>query len=173
LVERLTGLIAEYPDFPIKGILFRDLNPIYQDAEAFKLLIAHMAEQASAFGEIDYITGIEARGFILGAALAQALHCGFFPMRKKGKLPGELHTVEYDLEYGKDCLQIQDNDKLKNARILIIDDVFATGGTMRGAVALLKQMTKKIFAGVVMDIGISNIQDIGVEHFVVLPNCHD
>ena len=166
--SNLKSQIAEYPNFPKEGITFKDLNPIYQNKESFKQLINYTADLASSVGNIDYICGIEARGFILGAGLAQKLDCGFIPMRKKGKLPGQVESIEYDLEYGTDILEIQNQDQLKNSRVLIIDDVFATGGPLKAAINLLKKQASYVACGIVMDIGIADIKSIDCDHFVIL-----
>jgi adenine phosphoribosyltransferase len=166
--DKLRENIKNYSDYPKKGILFRDLNPIFRKPELFHLLINYMCEQANKLGRFDYILGVEARGFIIASALAQNLDCGFVPIRKKGKLPGNTNSVEYDLEYGRDCLEIQVDEELENARVLVIDDIFATGGTLNAVLSLLEPITANTCFGVVLDIGISDIKGLKKDHFVVL-----
>jgi adenine phosphoribosyltransferase len=128
--------IRTIPDFPSPGVHFKDINPLLQEP-------AHFSEAIAAFEErykdqsIDVIIGIESRGFIFASALAYALHCGLALVRKPGKLPGEIHTISYELEYGKDQLEIQKEALQNGARVLLIDDVLATGGTMQATRALL------------------------------------
>lgn len=162
--------IAKYPDFPKKGILYQDLNPIYSNPDTFNMLIDTMQLKANQLGTFDFILGIEARGFILGSALAHRLKIGFVPVRKKGKLPGKVHSIEYDLEYGKDCLEIQHDLNLKDKRLLVIDDVFATGGTLKAVLNLLDKITEQVAFGVILDIGLSNIKALNKKHFVVIEN---
>jgi adenine phosphoribosyltransferase len=167
-ITRLKAAIATHPDFPKPGILFQDLSPIYKDGQLFADLVGVCATHAKQFGSFDYIIGVEARGFILGAALAYELGCGFIPVRKKGKLPGEVATAEYILEYGTDALQIQSDEKLKSAKVLIMDDVFATGGTLKAVIKLAREVQAIPAVGVLMDIGIADIKTLGVDYFVAL-----
>jgi adenine phosphoribosyltransferase len=164
----LKGYIAQYQDFPKPGIIFKDLNPIYADANAFSLLLDYMEEQVKKMGGFDLILGVEARGFISGAALANRLGCGFVPLRKKGKLPGDISSQEYDLEYGTDCLEVQPMEALKGARVLIVDDVFATGGTLKASIELIKQLASYVACGIVLDIKIADINTLGADYFVVM-----
>ncbi|MCP4049116.1 MAG: adenine phosphoribosyltransferase [bacterium] len=166
----LSNNVTFYQDFPEKGILFKDLNPVYQNHKSFSILIEYMASLSSRFRSIDYIIGIEARGFILGSALAQKLKCGFIPLRKKGKLPGEVKSIKYSLEYGTDCLEMQVNSSLKESRVLLIDDVFATGGTAKAAISLLKTMASYVAIGIILDIGLCDINTLETDYFVVLDN---
>ena len=166
-ISELVAAVREYPDYPIPGILFRDLNPLYKDKELFPKLIRALANKVREMGEFDLIAGVEARGFILAAALATELGCGFIPVRKKGKLPGKLRSVEYTLEYGKDVVEIQDDADHKTSRILIVDDVFATGGTMRAVQKLFHGYCDKLAIAVVMDIEISSIESLGVPYVVL------
>ena len=134
----LEELVSSYPDFPKKGILFRDMSPILRSPEA-------MTSMLNQFGDFsdrlmpDYIVGIESRGFIIGTALATRQRMGFIPIRKKGKLPGKVIGVDYTLEYGKDRLEIQ-SDILKNRNVLLVDDLLATGGTVRAASKLISRV---------------------------------
>lgn len=132
----LKGLIRTIPDYPKPGILFRDVTTLLGDAQGFKAAIAQMAEPYRTV-PVDAVAGIEARGFILGGAIADRLGCGFIPIRKKGKLPWKTIGQEYTLEYGVDVIEIHE-DAIKPAeRILIVDDLIATGGTAEAAVRLI------------------------------------
>ena len=135
----LAALIRAVPDFPSPGVMFRDVTPLLADAGGFARCIDALAEPWQGSG-VQAVCGIEARGFIFGAALAQKLHAGFIPLRKPGKLPPPVVTVNYQLEYGSDRLEAQ-SDALKPAeRVLIVDDVLATGGTLAAARALIDQL---------------------------------
>jgi adenine phosphoribosyltransferase len=138
-VMNLAALIRAVPDFPSPGVMFRDVTPLLADAGGFARCIDALAEPWQGSG-VQAVCGIEARGFIFGAALAQKLHAGFIPLRKPGKLPPPVVTVNYQLEYGSDRLEAQ-SDALKPAeRVLIVDDVLATGGTLAAARALIDQL---------------------------------
>ena len=130
--------IRTIPDFPKPGIMFRDITSLLQDAEGFKLTIDSLKERYQD-KDIDVIVGIEARGFILGAALAYVLGKGFVPIRKKGKLPGKTLSQDYSLEYGTDTIEIHEDALQKGSKVLILDDLLATGGTVFGAISLVKQ----------------------------------
>jgi len=132
------------------------------------MLTEQLVKLCKPFGQLDYIIGIESRGFIMGTVLAQALGCGFIPIRKKGKLPGVLSAIDYELEYGTATIEIQQLEELKDSRVLIFDDVFATGGTMSAALKLLENVVSYAALGVIMDIHISKIEDLGVNFFVAL-----
>lgn len=132
LVEQNIGLV---PDFPQKGVLFRDITPLLANGPVFRELTAGMAERYR--GKIDYVVGLESRGFMFAAPMATHLGVGFLPARKKGKLPGPVASVEYSLEYGTDCLQLRTETVPAGARVLIVDDVLATGGTAAAAIELL------------------------------------
>lgn len=167
VIDVISKNIKLYENFPKPGIVFKDLNPIYSDAVAFGLLIEYMKYKAEELGPFDYILGIEARGFILGSALAHKLDKGFIPIRKKGKLPGKVHSIEYELEYGKDCLEIQVDNDLKHKKLLILDDVFATGGTLKAVLSLLQHFTEDIAFGVILDIGINDIRSLNKKYFTI------
>jgi adenine phosphoribosyltransferase len=167
MLQKIDAAIANYPDFPRKGILFRDLNPVYKNPELFKGLVQEFSKASRLLGSFDYVAGIEARGFILAAALAYETGAGFIPIRKKGKLPGKLHTITYQLEYGEDSLQIQETPDLRGAKVLIVDDVFATGGTMRGVIELFRKCGADVSFGVIMDIKLINRQTLGVPNFAL------
>ncbi len=133
----LAPLIRTVPDFPKKGIQFRDITTLLENAAGFKRMIHAFAERYRA-QRIDKVMGIDARGFILGGALAYELGCGFAPVRKKGKLPGATLRMEYALEYGTDSVEIRDEGVSKGERVLIIDDLIATGGTAEAALKLAR-----------------------------------
>lgn len=131
---KLEDHIASYPDFPKQGILFRDISPLLGDPEAFRAAIDALAKRLD---NIDVIAGIDSRGFIFGSALAYAINKPFVMIRKKGKLPGDVHEVSYGLEYGSDTLQLQPIKSGKANRTALIDDLLATGGTANAAIKLL------------------------------------
>ena len=122
----LNNYIRDIPDFPKKGIIFKDITPLLKNNKAFNHII-EVLKKRIINKKIDYIIGIESRGFILGAALAQSLHCGFVPIRKKGKLPYKVISETYDLEYGKDTLEMHIDALEANNNVVLIDDVLATG----------------------------------------------
>ncbi len=136
-MDQLKSLIRTIPDYPKPGIMFRDVTTLFADAQGFKATIAQMAEPFRT-EPVDAVAGIEARGFIIGGAIADRLGCGFIPVRKKGKLPATTIAQDYDLEYGTDTIEIH-SDAIKPAeRILIVDDLIATGGTAEAAVKLIR-----------------------------------
>ena len=139
----LASRIRAVPDFPAPGIVFRDVMPLLADADGFAEAIEALAAPWRGMA-LQAVVGIEARGFIFGAALAQALGVGFVPLRKPGKLPGPLHEVEYGLEYGRDRLQVQADALAAGARVLLVDDVLATGGTLAAAAKLLQALQVEI-----------------------------
>jgi adenine phosphoribosyltransferase len=129
--------IRDVPDFPSAGIVFKDITPLWADPELFREAISAMAEPFRP-EKISKVVGIEARGFIFGPAIALALSAGFVPARKPGKLPRKRRRVEYLLEYGKDALEIHDDDLAEGERCLVVDDVLATGGTAQAAAELVR-----------------------------------
>ena len=132
--------IREIKDFPKPGIVFKDITTLLNDKEAYGVLMNHLYQRYKEYN-LDYIAGIDARGFIFGAALAQMLGLGFVPIRKKGKLPYTTISEKYALEYGVDEVEVHIDafSAIPNARVLIIDDLIATGGTAKAAVTLVKQ----------------------------------
>ncbi len=134
----LKALVRTIPDYPKPGIMFRDITTLLGDAQGFKAAIAQMAEPYRT-EPVDVVAGIEARGFILGGAVADRLGCGFIPMRKKGKLPWRTIGQEYTLEYGVDIIEIHEDAIRPGQRVLIVDDLIATGGTAEAAAKLIKQ----------------------------------
>ena len=130
--------IRHVPDFPKPGILFYDITTLLRNAEGLRATIENLASPYAA-DRIDVVVGIESRGFILGAAVAERLGAGFIPVRKPGKLPAKAIKEEYDLEYGKDALEIHADAVDRGQRVLIVDDVLATGGTAAAAAQLVKK----------------------------------
>ncbi len=137
-MSALKGLIRTIPDYPKPGIMFRDVTTLLGDAKGLKAAISEMAEPFLS-QRIDAVAGIEARGFILGGAIADRLECGFIPIRKKGKLPWKTIGQEYTLEYGVDIIEIHEDALAAGQRILIVDDLIATGGTAEAAAKLLRR----------------------------------
>jgi adenine phosphoribosyltransferase len=136
-IEALKQRIRHVPDFPKPGILFYDVTTLLGDAEGFQMAIDAMAAPHPA-GTIDLVVGIESRGFIFGAAVADRLKTGFAPVRKPGKLPWKTQRASYALEYGTDALEIHEDAVVRGQRVLIVDDLLATGGTASATVALVK-----------------------------------
>ncbi|MCM8790048.1 MAG: adenine phosphoribosyltransferase [Candidatus Omnitrophica bacterium] len=139
----LKKYIRNIPDFPKKGILFRDITTLLKDKNAFKYAIGLMTKKYKG-KNIDKVVAVEARGFILGGAVAEKLGAGFIPVRKKGKLPSKTNSVTYNLEYGMDTLEIHNDAITPKDKVLIIDDLLATGGTTKAVVDLLKKSKAKI-----------------------------
>jgi adenine phosphoribosyltransferase len=169
----IAKLIRTIPHYPKEGIMFRDITTLLKDPEGFKTTINLLVNKYKDTN-LDYIAGIEARGFILGSALAFALGKGFIPVRKKGKLPGKTITQSYDLEYGSDIIEIHEDAFDKGANILLIDDLIATGGTALGAISLIEKCGGNIVeCAFVVDLpelgGAKKIQDKGHKVFSL---CH-
>ena len=141
--DALRAAVRDVQDFPKPGIIFKDITPILADAKLFKQSIHLMA---GTLGElkIDKIVGIEARGFIFGAALAHHLGVGFIPLRKKGKLPWKTHEQAYSLEYGEATIELHQDALIESERVLLVDDLLATGGTAAAAVKLLEQLNAQL-----------------------------
>ncbi len=139
----LRDLVRNIPDFPKKGILFRDITTLLRDRNGFRLAIESLAANYRQV-KIDKIVCVEARGFILGGALAYELDCGVVPIRKPGKLPSETVSQTYELEYGTDVIEIHKDAVLEGDRVLLVDDLLATGGTARAAAGLLERLGAKI-----------------------------
>jgi adenine phosphoribosyltransferase len=142
-VDDLRAKIREVPDFPKPGILFYDITTLLKEPDAFREVIDRMAEQVAGT-QIDVVVGMESRGFIFSAPLAYKLEAGFVPVRKLGKLPAETIEVEYELEYGTATLEIH-RDAIQNGqRVLIVDDLLATGGTVMGTIELVRRLGGEI-----------------------------
>ncbi|MBW4614253.1 MAG: adenine phosphoribosyltransferase [Desmonostoc vinosum HA7617-LM4] len=137
----LKSLIREIPDFPKPGILFRDITTLLRDSEGLRYTIDFFAQKCiEAELRADYVLGMESRGFIFGSPLAYKLGAGFIPVRKRGKLPAAVHSVEYELEYGTDCLEVHQDALDRGSRVLIVDDLIATGGTASATARLVQQI---------------------------------
>lgn len=139
----LNAAIRDVPNFPKEGILFKDITPVLADPELFKASLELLA--ATTNGEkIDKVVGIDARGFIFAAGVALILGAGFVPIRKKGKLPWTTNAMTYSLEYGEDCVEIHEDAVKPGEKILLVDDLLATGGTAAAAIKLLKALDAEI-----------------------------
>lgn len=135
----LSKYIASVPDYPEKGVIFRDISPLMADGEAYKYATEKIAEYAKD-KDVDVIIGPEARGFIVGCPVAYSLGVGFAPARKKGKLPREVVEVSYGLEYGEDTLQLHQDAIKPGQRVLVVDDLLATGGTLAATIELIEKL---------------------------------
>jgi len=135
--------IRSIPDWPKKGILFRDIMPLLADARAFAAAVDALSAGFADAG-VEYVAAVEARGFIFGAAVARKLGAGFVPIRKKGKLPFKTESVSYDLEYGTDILEVHCDAIRNKAKVLMVDDLLATGGTMAAACKLIEKIGGEI-----------------------------
>jgi len=151
----LKKFIRSIPDWPEKGIIFRDITPLLSDSAAFKASIDALSKDFVDAG-IDYVAAVEARGFIFGAAIAQKLGAGFVPIRKKGKLPYKKQSVIYELEYGSDTVEVHSDAIEKGARVLMVDDLLATGGTMAAACELVEKLGGEI-AGITFLIELTDL----------------
>ena len=165
----LEELVSSYPDFPKKGILFRDMFPILRSPEAMTLMLTQLGDFSDRWMP-DYIVGIESRGFIIGTALATRQRMGFIPIRKKGKLPGNVVGVNYSLEYGEDRLEIQ-SDVLKDQKVLLVDDLLATGGTVKAASELISRVGGRLVgcAFVIELLGLNgrdNVPDVPIKSLI-------
>jgi len=141
----LNAAIRDVPDFPKEGILFKDITPVLSDPDLFKTCMELLAETAQG-EKIDKVVGIDARGFIFAAGVAQILGAGFIPIRKKGKLPWTTHKMAYSLEYGEDCVEIHKDAIKPGEKVLLVDDLLATGGTAAAAIKLLKVLDADLVA---------------------------
>jgi len=137
-LEQLKTKIRDIPDFPKEGIIFKDITPLLADVDAFQTVIDAFAKRYGDKG-IDAVVGIDARGFIFGGALAYRIDAGFVPVRKFGKLPHKTHHVEYDLEYGTDKVEMHIDAVGPNHRVVVIDDLLATGGTAKATCELVEK----------------------------------
>jgi adenine phosphoribosyltransferase len=143
VTEEIRQKIRDIPDFPQKGIVFKDITPLLNDSRTFRLAIDAMA-QGYHGRQVDLVVGIEARGFIIGAALAYVLNAGLIPLRKPGKLPFLTNRLAYQLEYGSAELEIHRDAIKPGQRVIMVDDLLATGGTMRAAVDLVESLQAEI-----------------------------
>ncbi|MBJ57991.1 MAG: adenine phosphoribosyltransferase [Rickettsiales bacterium] len=168
----LTKYIRDIPDFPKKGIVFKDITPLLSNGVAYKYLIEQFYNRYKK-KNIDIVVGIEARGFILGSSLATRLGCGFVPIRKKDKLPHSVHKKTYSLEYGTDTIEIHKDAIRHNNNVLIVDDVLATGGTVKAAIDLVNISSCNLIECCFMIElkflnGLKKIKEEKVEHFSLL-----
>ncbi|HQZ12564.1 MAG TPA: adenine phosphoribosyltransferase [Devosia sp.] len=168
----LKSLVRTIPDYPKKGILFRDITTLIEHPQGFRESVERLADAHRGLG-ITHVAGIEARGFIWGAGVAIALGVGFVPVRKKGKLPGETIGQNYALEYGVDTIEIHADVVDSGDRVLLIDDLIATGGTAVAAVSLLRRTGATVaHAGFVIDLedlgGAEKLRATGVEVFTLM-----
>lgn len=150
-MEDIKKMIRDIPDFPKKGIMFRDITTAVKDPVTMKKIIDYIAEEFKN-EKIDYVAGIESRGFIFGMPVAYSLGCGFIPIRKPGKLPAETISIEYELEYGTDKIEIHKDAIEKGKRVLLIDDLLATGGTAAAAAKLIQQAGELAGIGFVIEL---------------------
>jgi adenine phosphoribosyltransferase len=166
LEHDLKAAIRSIPDYPKPGIVFRDITTLLGDARAFRRAVDELV-QPWAGSKIDKVAGIEARGFILGGAVAHQVSAGFIPIRKKGKLPHKRVSIAYSLEYGLDEIEMHEDAVVTGDRVILVDDLIATGGTAEGAVKLLRQMGGQVIAACfVIDLpelgGAEKIRQLGV-----------
>lgn len=136
---RLENYVRDIEDFPQKGVLFKDITPLLQDPIAYRTAMERLAAHYAGAG-IEMVVGVESRGFIFGAPLAYLLNCGFVPVRKFGKLPGQTASVEYALEYGTNIVEVHTDAIKPGQRVLIVDDLLATGGTVSAAMELVQRL---------------------------------
>lgn len=167
LRAQLEKAVRSIPDYPHEGIIFRDITTLLGDASAFRRSVDELVHPYSG-SRIKYVAGAEARGFILGGAMAHQLSCGFIPIRKKGKLPHETVSVSYELEYGTDEVEIHRDAIAPGDRVLFVDDLIATGGTAEASLKLLQELGAKIVAACfVIDLpelgGRKRIRDMGIQ----------
>jgi adenine phosphoribosyltransferase len=169
LETALKSKIRSIPDYPKKGILFRDITPLLKDPVSFRACIDALAAQFSD-ASVDHVAGIEARGFILGGALAEKLGAGFVPIRKKGKLPSRKISIDYELEYGKETIEVHEDAVEKGSRVLIADDLLATGGTAEASGRLMQKIGADIvgYAFLVELVGLKGRDRLGAVRVVSL-----
>ena len=152
IAEVVASRIRDIPDFPVAGVTFKDFTPLLSDGPALRAVVQDIARRYA--GRVDVVVGIEARGFIFGAAVAYELGIGFVPVRKAGKLPGSTHSKTYDLEYGRAVIEIHTDAFARGARTLVIDDILATGGTAAATCELIERAGASVEAvEVLMELG--------------------
>lgn len=167
----LADMILDVPDFPKPGVVFKDITPLLASAPHFRLAVDQLA--AAAPEGIDVVVGMEARGFMFAAPVALELAAGFVPVRKPGKLPGDVYSQAFDLEYGSETLTVHRNAIEPGARVLVIDDVLATGGTVGATAGLLSQMgAELVHVAVVLELGFLKGRELlaerGIHHVTSL-----
>jgi adenine phosphoribosyltransferase len=150
---RIKDLVRDVPDFPKPGVIFKDITPLLADAQGFATCVEALA-QRFAGGGVDKVIGVEARGLIIAGAVAFRLGAGFVPVRKKGKLPWQVYAESYELEYGVDTLEVHIDAVLEGERVLIVDDVLATGGTAASTRRLVERLGGEVVGfGCVIELG--------------------
>ncbi|WP_153396405.1 adenine phosphoribosyltransferase [Ornithinicoccus halotolerans] len=137
LAEQVAAALRDIPDFPRPGVVFKDFTPLLLDASLRRRVVADVVDRHR--GGVDLVAGVEARGFVLGAVVAHELDVGFVPVRKAGKLPGDVHAVGYDLEYGSETIELHRDAIRPGQRVLVVDDVLATGGTAAATCELIER----------------------------------
>jgi adenine phosphoribosyltransferase len=157
-IIELKKYIREIPDWPKKGILFRDITPLLGEPRAFRAAVDAIAAEYAGRG-IQYVAAAEARGFIFGAAVAAKLNAGFVPVRKKGKLPFKTESITYDLEYGSNTVEVHKDAVPAGAKVLMVDDLLATGGTIEAACKLIEKIGGKI-VGLIFLIELTELKGI-------------
>jgi len=140
----LRDYIRDVPNFPKAGVTFKDITPLLANGDAFAACVSELSCLVN--NDVDFIVGIESRGFLFGAALAQLTGLGFIPVRKPGKLPADIHGMDYELEYGTDRLEIHRDALLKGQKVVIIDDLLATGGTAEATIKLINKLGAEVSA---------------------------
>ena len=156
MADRLAALVRDIPDFPRPGVTFKDITPLLADADGFRSAVDGIADRFDGAG-IDRVLGVEARGFILAAPIAYRFGAGFTPVRKAGKLPWQVEAEEYELEYGTDLLEIHRDAIEPGERILVVDDVLATGGTAAATARLVERLGGEVVGlGFVLELGFLN-----------------
>lgn len=163
--ELISSLIRDVPDFPKPGVLFKDITPLIASAAGYRAAVEELA--ANAPPNIDVVVGMEARGFIFAGPVALELGAGFVPVRKPGKLPGEVFTQDFALEYGTETLAVHADAVLPGARVLVIDDVLATGGTVGATAKLIERLgAELVHVSVLLELGFLNgrrhLTDLGI-----------
>lgn len=166
MTRDITDFIRTIPDFPQKGVMFRDVSTLFGDPEGLKLAVAQIVE-AFKDTEITAVAGLEARGFIIGGAVAERLGTGFVPLRKKGKLPGKTLSEDYTLEYGTATIEVHDDALKAGDKVLLIDDLIATGGTAAAGIKLVERLgATVVHAAFIIDLpdlgGAQVVRDLGV-----------
>ncbi len=170
-VAELRSKIRDIKDFPTEGILFRDITTLLRDGPAWAAVIDHMASLYRQ-ARVDLVVGVESRGFIFGGALARELKAGFVPVRKRGKLPARTIEEEYELEYGRDVLAVHEDAIRTGQRVLVVDDLLATGGTMGATLRLVERLGGVVVgAAVLIELaflkGRQRLKDYAVESLIV------
>jgi adenine phosphoribosyltransferase len=174
LAATIASLVVDVPDYPSPGVLFKDISPLLADPVAFRSVVDGLVAAAARFGPIDVVAGVEARGFVLAAPMALSMGAAFVPVRKGGKLPRVTIGVSYDLEYGSALLEIHADAVLPGQRVLVVDDVLATGGTAVAAVALVAELGGEVAAvSVLLELGFlggrARLEPVPVTALLALP----